>query len=131
MSVAILKANYYSFAPFTVPQSKTVIIDMEAGGVVDMYVFLDERELSDFKNGQRPYQRAAVGITNFYNKINLSTLTPINAASALVPTPASAQTFLSLLTIRPPYPGSTWYLVIVNQPQNNKDIPIFYRVYNA
>lgn len=129
MSVAILKANYYWSAPFTVPQNKTVIIDMETGGFVDMYVLLNEQELNDFKNGQRPYQRAALGITSFYNKINLGTLSPLGAVSALSRPPQ--QTFLSLLgSSSSVWPGSTWYLVIVNPPQN-KDIPIFYRVYNA
>ena len=76
MSVATLNGNYYWSAPFTVPQNKTVIIDMEAGGLVDMYVLWNEQELTAFKNGQRPYHRAALGVRNYYNKINLASLGP-------------------------------------------------------
>ncbi len=133
MSVATLNGNYYWSAPFTVPQNKTVIIDMEAGGLVDMYVLWNEQELTAFKNGQRPYHRAALGVRNYYNKINLASLgppiIPPNALSS-PSTPSLAGIALLSGLFGPPFPNSTWYLVIVNRSQT-EPIPIFYRVYNA
>ena len=134
MSVAILNPNYYWYAPFIVPQNKTVVIDMESGAQVDMYVLWNEQELEAFKQGQRPYHRAALGIMNYYNKVNLASLSPAvsqvqPALASTIPSQTSGLAFLSGF-FAGPLPGSTWYLVIVNRP-GNQAIPIFYRVYNA
>lgn len=138
MSVATLKENYYWHAPFIVPRTWKVTVDMEAGGPVDMYILLNDYELSAFKQGARPIHRSAQGIQIFNNKVNLAALQPsvVPPQPPQTTSPTLASTALASLLSSPPIisgpplPGSTWYLIIANRP-GNKDIPIFYRVYNA
>lgn len=137
MAVTILNKGHYLPASFTVPQSKNVLIDMEASQEIDLFVLLNSEELNAFKAGARPSHRAAFKTRKFYGKINLADL------GAPVELPQSS--FLGQLAIQPrhptsllgailassvPLPGSTWYLVIANREPNN-EIAVFYRVYDA
>ena len=139
MAVATLQQNHYLPAVFTVPESKTVLIDMEAEHEVNLFVLLNEQELLAFQQNQRPPWRAAFNTKQFYGKINLASLgAPVvpstTAATALLgsPTPPQLGALPGLAPFFPisPLPGSTWYLVIENR-QGNPNTAIFYRVYNA
>ena len=106
MAVTILLRNNFWVAPFMVPVNKTVTIDFESSGLVDLYVLLNEQELSIFKSGSRSFQRVLYDINYYTNTVNLGTL---------------GMPILS---------GASWYLILVNRSLT-ADIAIYFRVFNA
>ena len=136
MAVLTLETNKFWHVPFIVPQSKIVQIDMEAEGLVDLHILLNDYELSQFKTGWiPPADRSARGIRVFgYNyKINLGSLSfPLQPPPRTTAMSGLGQTNLllgSLLGPLPVMPGSNWYLIISNKTERN--IAVFCRVYNA
>ena len=127
MAVTILNSNSFISPQFTVPQNKTIIIDMEATGLVDLHVFFNDQELSAFRAGQPPINRSAIGISNYYSKVNLATLNPPQPLTGLgqIASGSSLLGFLGQL----PVANSLWYLVIVNRSAT--PIAVFYRVHNS
>ena len=73
MSVAILEANKYWVSPFMVPTNNTVIVDVEASGLVDIYLLKNNEELETFKKGERGFANIKAQMA-YYNKINLASL---------------------------------------------------------
>ena len=121
MAVAILEKNHSWYFPFVVPPNNTVIVDVEAGGLVDILFLKDNAELEAFKAGRRDFSKITAQ-TAYYSKVNLAKLwgPQPTVFSLMYPTMYSP----SIL------PGATWYLVIANH-SITVDIPIFCRVYNS
>ena len=70
MSVAILDEHKYWVANFMVPNTQAVIIDVECGGLADLYL-LDDEELQRFNSGDRNFATCVRGIQNYYQRIDL------------------------------------------------------------
>ena len=116
MSVAILDANKFWVSPFMVPSNNTVTIDVEAGGLIDIYLLKNSDEFESFKNGERNFVNIK-GQMSYFNRINLASLWG----------PLLGQMYPSMY---PSLVGTTWYLVIVNQSLTTS-IPIYWRVHNT
>jgi hypothetical protein len=123
MSVNILNAGHMWSAPFIVPPSYSVTVDIESSKPIDIYFVKDAQALELFKAGDRAFPKIT-NQTNYYSKINLAQLWPkqssptLTGLAVLIP-----QLYSSVI------PGATWFLVIGNTHPEN--IAIFYRVYNS
>lgn len=118
MAVAILEANHSQLCPFMVPVNNTVIVDIEASGLVDIYFLKNKDELQSFKNGKRDFSTKFTGRLNYNATINLAKLWNPNLLGNLSP-------IYSIIL-----PGAEWYLIIANQSLSNP-IAISWRVYNS